>query len=64
LQLGAELVHQTAVVKGGRAATGLGAGFRYDLSDTYHLMGSFGPGLQNAAQTSQYAWYAAILSTF
>lgn len=64
LQLGAELVHQTAATKGGRASTGVGAGFRYDLNDTYHLMGSFGPGLQNAAQTSQYAWYAAILSTF
>jgi hypothetical protein len=64
LQLGAEIQHQTADTVGGRATTGLGAGFRYDASATYHLLGSFGPGVQNAAQTDRVSWYAALLVTF
>jgi Putative MetA-pathway of phenol degradation len=43
LQLGAELVHQTADTKGGHASTSLGAGFRYDISDNYHLLAYAGP---------------------
>ncbi len=64
LQLGAEIQHQTADTVGGRATTGLGAGFRYDASATYHLLGSFGPGLQNALETDRFSWYAALLVTF
>lgn len=64
LQLGAEVVHQTPTTQGGRALTGIGAGLRYDLDDHYHLLAYFGPGLQNAAETSQYSWYASILFTF
>jgi len=63
LQLGAELYHQMADTQGGHAATGVGAGFTHDLSDRCHLMGSVGPGLQNAAQTARYSWYAAVLFT-
>jgi hypothetical protein len=64
LQLGAEIFHQTADVKGGRATTTLGAGVRYDLSDNYHLLGYIGPTIQNADQTSRYTWYSSILFTF
>lgn len=64
LQLGAEIVHQTPVTKGGRVSTGIGAGVRYDLNETYHLLAYIGPGLQNAVETSQYSWYASILFTF
>jgi hypothetical protein len=64
LQLGVELYFQTAASRGGRATTGLGAGARYDLSDNYHLLASIGPGIQNAAETNQYSWYAALLLTF
>jgi len=64
LQIGAELVHQTPSTKGGRSSTGVGAGFKYDLADNYHLLGSFGPSLQNTNQTSQFSWYAAMLFTF
>jgi hypothetical protein len=64
LQLGAEVYHQTADAHGGRASTGLGFGAVYDLSETYHLMASVGPGLQNADETGRYAWYAAVLFTF
>jgi hypothetical protein len=64
LQIGAELYHQTADTIGGRASTGIGAGAIYDLSDHYHLMASFGPGIQNAGDTNQYSWYTALLFTF
>jgi hypothetical protein len=64
LQLGAEIVHQSADTKGGRASTGIGAGLRYDINDAYHLLAYAGPGLQNAAETARYTWYASILFTF
>ena len=64
LQLGAELYHQTPDLRGGRAATGVGVGIRYDINDKYHLMASGGPGIQNVAETNRYSWYAAILFTF
>jgi hypothetical protein len=64
LQLGAELVHQTADAKGGRGSTGLGVGLRYDLSDNYHFLAYAGPGLQNSAEAARYSWYASVLLTF
>ena len=64
LQLGAELVHQTADTKGGRPSTGIGVGLRYDISDNYHFLAYAGPGLQNAAETARYAWYVSVLLTF
>lgn len=64
LQLGAEIVHQTAETNGGRASTGIGFGLRYDISDDYHLLAYAGPGLQNAPETDRYSWYASVLFTF
>jgi hypothetical protein len=64
LQLGAEVYYQGAVSRGGKASTGLGAGFTYDLTEHFHLMGSIGPGLQNAALANLYTWYAALLVTY
>ncbi|HUO89671.1 MAG TPA: transporter [Rhizomicrobium sp.] len=64
LQLGAEIYHQSADTRGGKASTGLGVGAIYDLSEHYHLLASAGPGLQNAAATGRYLWYAAMLFTF
>ena len=64
LQLGAEIVHQTADTKGGRASTALGAGLKYDITDNYHFLAYAGPGLQNAAETGRYNWYTSILFTF
>jgi hypothetical protein len=64
LQLGAEIYHQTADTRGGRASTGLGFGAIYDLSDNYHLLASGGPGIQNPETTGRYLWYAAVLLTF
>jgi hypothetical protein len=64
LQLGAELVHRTADTKGGRATTAVGAGLKYDINDNYHLLAYAGPGLQNAAVTDRYSWYASVLFIF
>jgi hypothetical protein len=64
LQLGAELYHQTGDSQGAYATTGVGLGARYDLTDQWHLMASTGPGIQNAADTNQYSWYAAVLLTY
>jgi hypothetical protein len=64
LHIGAEIYHQTADTRGGRASTGIGFGATYDLSENYHLMASAGPGIQNAADTNRDTWYAAMLFTF
>jgi len=64
LNLGAEIVHQTPDTRGGHASTGVGAGLLYDLNDSFHLLAYAGPGLQNAAETGRYSWYASILWTF
>jgi len=64
LQLGMEVYHQTAATRGGRAFTGLGGGVIYDLNEHWHLMASFGPGLQNAGEDDISSWYIATLVTF
>ena len=64
LQLGAEVVHQTADTRDGSSATRVGVGLRYDIGDTAHLLAYVGPGLQNTAETGRYAWYASILWSF
>ncbi|HEY2071452.1 MAG TPA: transporter [Rhizomicrobium sp.] len=64
LHLGLEIYHQTADMRGGRATTGLGAGATWDITDNYHLMASWGPGIQDAAATDRMTWYAALLTTF
>ncbi len=52
LQLGAEIVHQTADTKGGRAATGIGFGVAQQPHRDLPSAGLAGPGLQNAAETA------------
>jgi hypothetical protein len=64
LQLGAELFHQTADSSGTPATTSLGIGWRYDLSDNYHLLGYVRRGIENTNVTDQYSWYASVLFTF
>jgi len=64
LQLGLELVYQTADAPGGHSSTALGAGLRYDISERYHFLASAGPTLRNAAETNDYAWYMSLLLTF
>jgi hypothetical protein len=64
IQLGAEAYHQSADIPGGESTSGLNAGFIYDINDNYHLMGTIGPGIQNANDTNRYSWYVALLVTF
>jgi len=63
-QLGAELFHQTADASGTPATTSLGIGWRYDLSDNYHLLGYVRRAIENTDETDQYSWYASVLFTF
>jgi hypothetical protein len=64
LQVGLELFHQTADTQGAEATTSIGAGFRYDLNENFHVLGYLGQGIQNVDATDRYNWYTAILFTF
>jgi hypothetical protein len=64
LQLGVELSHQTADRSGTSARTSVGLGAKYDINDTYHLLGYVRRGIQNADETDEYSWYASVLFTF
>jgi hypothetical protein len=64
LQLGVELFHQTADGNGTPTTSSVGLGARYDINDTYHLLGYVRRGFQNANETDQYSWYASVLLTF
>jgi hypothetical protein len=64
LQVGAELFHQTADSNGTPASTSVGLGARYDLNDTYHLLGYIRRGIENTNETDQFSWYASVLFTF
>jgi len=64
LQLGVELFHQTADHIGTLATSSIGIGARYDINDTYHLLGYIRRGIENAAEADQFSWYASVLFTF
>ena len=64
LQIGGELFHQTADSQGTPASTSLGIGWRYDLTDNYHLLGYVRRGIENTDETDRYSWYASVLFTF
>lgn len=64
LQIGGELFHQTADRQGTPASTSLGIGWRYDLTDNYHLLGYVRRGIENTDETDRYSWYASVLFTF
>ncbi len=64
-QIGAEIYHQTADTKGGRASTGVNFGAIYDLNDNFHLMASVGPGLRRTRQKrARRPGILALLLTF
>ncbi len=64
LQLGAELVYQGADTEGLPAAVIAGAGMRYDLGKTWHLLAYAGPDLRHSGDIDRYTWYASVLITF
>jgi hypothetical protein len=64
LQVGPEQAHQSADTHGTPATTSLGMGARYDVNNTYHLLGYVRRGVENADATDQISWYASVLFTF
>jgi hypothetical protein len=64
LQIGGELFHQTDDRQGTPASTSLGVGWRYDVTDNYHLLGYIRRGIENTDETDRYSWYASVLFTF
>jgi hypothetical protein len=64
LEIGAEIYHATPDARDDKASTGLGAGAIWRLDEHYSLLASFGPGIQNAAETQRFEWYAALGYTF
>ena len=42
----------------------IGAGAHYDVSNTFHLLGYLGRGIQNADETNRLNWCAGVLVTF
>jgi hypothetical protein len=64
LQIGGELFHQTADRQGTPASTSVGIGWRYDVTDNYHLLGYVRRGIENTDETDRYSWYASVLFTF
>ncbi|WP_246791286.1 transporter [Bradyrhizobium commune] len=64
LQIGGELFHQTADSQGTPATTSLGLGWRYDVTDNYHLLGYIRRSIENTDDTGRYSWYASVLFTF
>jgi hypothetical protein len=58
--MGAEIFHQTADKTGGKTGTGAGVGALYDLSENFHLVGSYDAGVRNARATDRYSYYFAL----
>jgi hypothetical protein len=63
-QVGVEAFHQTSPADGVKDSTGFNVGAIYDISETWHLLGSVGTGLQNRSTTNQLSYYVALQSTF
>ena len=64
LQLGTELFHQTAKGDGTPASSSVGLGVRFYINETYHWLGYFRLGIENANETDRYSWYTSVLFTF
>ena len=64
LHLGIEGFHQTSPTSAMQASTGFDIGVIYDVSDTWHVLGSVGTGLQNRRETNLVSYYIAVSLTF
>jgi hypothetical protein len=62
--VGAEVFHQTAETVSGKNWSAVNLGATYKLSSHWTLMGSAGPGVENAREEGQYDFYAALLATY
>ena len=74
LALGGEIFHQTSSSTSGpgspvyplgtKDSTTLNFGGTYDFNRTYHLLFSFGRGLENASTTNLFSYYLALRLTY
>jgi hypothetical protein len=64
LHLGIEVFHQTSPASTVQASTGFNIGAIYDLSETWHVLGSIGTGFQNRRETNLLSYYAAVSLSF
>ena len=64
LSVGVEAYHHTPDASDGGAFTGVNLGALYKLSDHWSVIGSGGPGLQNANREGRYAFYAALKADY
>jgi hypothetical protein len=62
-RLGVELFHETPDQIGGLQTTGFNVGGTYDFTDHFHVLFSFGKGLQHARQTNELSWYIGLEMT-
>ncbi len=62
--LGAEVFHQSRDATDGRAFTGVNVGALYRLSKHWSLIGSAGPGIENAREQGQYTFYFALKADY
>ena len=73
LNLGGEVFHLTSFSTGepgvgfplgSKDTTGFNFGGVYDLNKTYHILFSFGRGLENASVSNVFSYYLAIRLTY
>jgi hypothetical protein len=50
-------LHQPSSELGVTQSTGFNIGGIYDFTNNYHLLFSFGRGLQHAKETNEFSWY-------
>ena len=64
LSVGAEVFNQTASETGGKDSTGFNVGAVYDISETWHLLGSIGRGMHDDESANKMAYYLGVQMTF
>jgi hypothetical protein len=60
LQLGAEIFRQSPNRIGEQSQTGYNGAFLFDVNENWHIVGSAGNGIVNAATTNQFSYYFAL----
>ena len=64
LSVGAELYHHSRDADEGRSLTGINFGALYRFTPHWSLIGSMGPGVQNASREGSYDFYAALKADY
>lgn len=64
LSIGVEIYRQTADADDARRFTGANIGLIYKVADHWSLLGSAGPGLENARSEGRYSFYFALKADY